>query len=126
MYDVLTSDNFVVYASNNYQNVQCQDVEEFYEDLNRFKYLKKLFNKYFETGVFNERLILNHIIIIYNVFGLEAGAKMMSYKMEERYWPLLNPILVFLGYAKKTELIDKEIDENVVAILGRIWWQEVS
>ena len=120
MYDVLTSDNFVVYASNNYQNVQCQDVEEFYEDLNRFKYLKKLFNKYFETGVFNERLILNHIIIIYNVFGLEAGAKMMSYKMEERYWPLLNPILVFLGYAKKTELIDKEIDENVVAILGRI------
>lgn len=120
MFDVLTSDNFVIYASQNYQNVQCQDVEEFYEDLNRFKYLKKLFNKYFESGVFNERLILNHIIILYNVFGIEAANKMMKYKMEDKYWPLIAPILVFLGYSKRAEFIDKEIDENVVSILGRI------
>ena len=61
--------SFVLYAAKHYINPGCLDTDEFFNDLKRFKYLKRLFNKYHETGELKERLILNHIIVIYNVFG---------------------------------------------------------
>ena len=93
----LAHDNFLLYAAKNYNNPQCSDTEEFYDDLNRFKYLKRLFNRFEADGDLKERLILNHIIILYNVFGHPATTRMLFFKLEGQ-WHLLKPFLVLLGY----------------------------
>ena len=67
----LTKDNLLVYAAQNYYNPKCIDTEDFLEDLKRFKYIKRLLNRYRDSGVLSERLILNHLIIIFNVFDIE-------------------------------------------------------
>ena len=69
MMDVLNEDNFLLYAAKHYDNPQCSSTEEFYDDLKKFKYIKRLFNKYAETGELKERLILNHIRVVTNVFS---------------------------------------------------------
>ena len=89
------SDVFLLYAAKYYDNPQCHDAEEFYDDLKRFKYLKRLFGKYKETGELRERLILNHIIILYNVFGM-ATSRMLFVKLYQ-YSDILKPFLVLLG-----------------------------
>jgi len=69
MFEKLDETNFVLYAAKHYDNPHCYDTLEFYDDLNRFKYLKRLFNRYEETGELKDRLIINHLTIIYNIFG---------------------------------------------------------
>lgn len=92
--------NFVLYAAKHYNNPECFDTEEFLTDLKRFKYIKRLFNKYQETGDLKERLILNHIIIIYNVFGVVPATRMLFFRMNG-YYEYLKPFLEFLGYLPK-------------------------
>ena len=96
MFDKLDESNFLLYAAKNYDNVQCYDTLEFYDDLKRFKYVKRLFNRYVEEGDLKERLILNHIIILNNVFGPVPTARMLFLKCcgMEKY---LNPFLLFLN-----------------------------
>jgi hypothetical protein len=67
--EYIDNDNFILFAAKHYENPQCYDSDEFYDDLKRFKYIKRLFGKYEESGELRERLILNHLIILYNVFG---------------------------------------------------------
>ena len=95
-FEIVSEQNFLLYAAQNYDNPQCLDVIEFYEDLNRFKYLKRLFNKYLESGELKERLILNHLVILYNVFGVEPTNKMLFLKLKghER---VLKSFLIFLN-----------------------------
>lgn len=88
--------NFVLFAANNYDNPQCMDEMEFFHDLKRFRYLKRLFNKYQETGELKERLILNHLVVLYNMFGSEAATKMLFFRLED-YLELLKPFLLFLS-----------------------------
>lgn len=94
--DKLDETNFLLYAAKHYENVQCYDTIEFYDDLKRFKYIKRLFNRYAEEGDLKERLILNHIIVLNNVFGPEATTKMLFLKCKglEEY---LKPFLLFLN-----------------------------
>lgn len=92
----LADDNFLLYAAKYYDNPQCSDTAEFYDDLNRFKYLKRLFNRYEADGDLKERLILNHIIILYNVFGQPAATRMLFFKLTGQ-WHLLKPFLVLLA-----------------------------
>ena len=73
LFDEINDDNLLIFASRHYYNPKCIDVEEFYEDLNRFKYVKRLVNRYIESERLADRLILNHLIIIFNVFGVEAS-----------------------------------------------------
>ena len=96
MIDKLDETNFLLYAAKHYENTQCYDTIEFYDDLKRFKYIKRLFNRYMEEGILKERLILNHIIILNNVFGPEATTKMLFLKCKgmEAY---LKPFLLFLN-----------------------------
>ena len=94
----LTDSNFLLYSAKYYDNIQCWDEAEFFEDLNRFKYLKRLFNRYQAEGELKERLILNHIIILYNVFGIPAATRMLFFKLQKDHYPLLKPFLVFLKY----------------------------
>lgn len=94
MNEKINESNFVLYAAKCYENV-CYDTEEFYDDLKRFQYLRRLFGKYVEYGELKERLILNHIVIIYNVFGDDA-TRLLMYRLQG-FWHLLKPFLVLLN-----------------------------
>lgn len=95
--DSLDETNFVLYAAKYYDNPSCFDTLEFYEDLNRFKYIKRLFSRYEETGELKERLILNHIIVLYNLFGVEATTRLLFFKLKG-YYHCLIPFLTMLNY----------------------------
>ena len=90
--------NFLLYAAKYYDNPQCIDVVEFYEDLNRFKYIKRLFNKYRETGELREKLILIHIITLYNVFSPPQQITRMLFFKLQGYEELIKPFLVYLNF----------------------------
>lgn len=89
--------NFSLYAAKYYDNPNCIDILEFHDDLNRIKYVKRLFKIYEESGVLKERLILNHLITLYNVFEPHACTKMLVFKLYE-YMPVLRSFLVYLNY----------------------------
>ena len=94
--DRLDNTNAMLYAAKHYDNPSCMDVVEFYDDLKRFKYIKRLFNKYREGGPLKYRLILNHIILLYNMFGQEAGTRLLFLKLDGYYSELI-PFLVILN-----------------------------
>ena len=120
VFDSLTEDNFTLYAAKNYNNPQCLDVEEFNDDLARFKYIKRLLRKYRQTGEIQERLVLNHLIILYNVFGIEAANRMVFYKLEEELWPAIKTFLVFLNYLPENERVEVPLDMTIANILRKI------
>ena len=102
--------NFLLYAARNYDNPQCYDTLEFYEDLKRFKYIKRLLNRYVKYGDLKERLILNHVIALYNVFGPEATVKMLFLKMVDMEH-CIKPFLDFLSIMPhKIEGVETEND----------------
>lgn len=92
----LTNKTFALFAAKYYDNPNCEGVEEFEEDLQRFKYLKRLFTKYLATGEIKERLVLNHIVVLYNLFGIQC-TRMLFLKMDGQ-WSILVPFLEELGY----------------------------
>ena len=116
----VTEDNYVIVAAKHYNNPQCSSTDEFYADLERIKYIKRIINRYFETGDLSERLLLNHIIVFCNVFGIEIGVKMMAVKLEYKYWSVIKTILVFLKYIEPTDLIGIDMDSKVIKILRKI------
>jgi len=95
--ETLSEVNFLLYAARHYENPQCYDTIEFYDDLKRIKYIRRLFNIYQESGELKERLILNHIIILYNVFGVIPATRMLFFKLYE-HKEQLKPFLVFLNF----------------------------
>ena len=98
MFDDLTDKNIDMYAMKVYENPQCLDIEEYYDDIKRIKYIKRLFNRYENTGDLKERLILNHVIVLYNVFGGEPANRILFFKIEKNFWPILKTFLTFLIY----------------------------
>ena len=114
VFDKLNDNNFTLFASNHYNNPQCVDVEEFYEDLNRFKYLKRLLGRYNTHNDLQERLIINHLIVLFNVFGIEPAMRMLMYKVDEEHLSALKPFLVYLHYLKETDLVEVPLDQLVV------------
>jgi hypothetical protein len=122
IFDKITEDNFVLFAMNNYDNPQCVDSEEFYDDLNRFKYIKRLLKRYIngDGDDLQERLLLNHITIVYNIFGIEAAQRMMEFKFSRDYWPTLKPFLIYLNFLPEKSLIDIPLDPVVVEKLRKI------
>ena len=95
-FDELNEDNFLLFAIKHYENPQSVTYEDFEEDLKRFKYLKRLFKRYVKNGSLWTHLILNHLIILYNVWG-EAATPLLLYKIEPEYWSTLKTFLVFLN-----------------------------
>lgn len=95
MYDTLNETNFLLFAAKCYDNPQCHDTDEFFDDIKRFKYLKRLFSKFEDTGELKERLILNHIVILYNIFSDDA-TRMLFYKLEG-FHSYLKPFLILLN-----------------------------
>jgi hypothetical protein len=93
----LSEETFLMYAIKAYNNPQCLTLSEFHEDLKRIKYIKRLINRYLETGTIKERLILNHLVVLFNIFGPEHGARILFFKIEPKYYPELKTFLVFLN-----------------------------
>lgn len=120
LFDQLSEDNFLLYAAKNYYKPNCIDAEEFYEDLKRFKYLKRLINRYEETGVLSERLILNHIIVIFNTFGVEPSLRMLEFKIHLKHWHVIKPFLIFLRYIRNDQYTNITMDSTVVEKLRKI------
>jgi len=112
---VLNDSNFILYAASNYINSAVYDTEEFYEDLNRFKYIKKLFYRYYENDDLKERLILNHLITLYNIFDHRACTRMLFYRIDEKYWPALKTFLIFLNYMPEVVYDIGEINNNIIS-----------
>jgi hypothetical protein len=120
LFDRLTSRNFELFASQHYNNPECCDVTEFKEDLTRFKYLKRLLRRYEQSGDLQERLILNHIIILYNVFGINAANRMMWFKVEPEHYTTLKTFLVFLHYLPEDYKVEIPLDKLVINRLRNI------
>lgn len=129
MFEKLDDTNFILYAAKNYENPDCVDVMEFYDDLARFKYIKRLFNRYEEHGDLKERLILNHLIVLYNMFD-NAATRMLFLKMDG-YHSYLKPFLILLGRmpdvvvgigsdGKDIRSSDIELEEDIVKALRNI------
>lgn len=122
--DKLTEDNFLLFAMHHYDNT-CPSVEEFEEDMKRFLYLKKLLTRYRINGDLRERLILNHIIILYNLFD-KAATRMLFYKIDEHNW---NALITFLVYLERMPdkvsefdlvLADIELDKEIIKVLRNL------
>ena len=117
--------NFLVYAMHHYDNPQCHSLAEFEEDIKKFLYLKKLLSRYKNNGELRERLILNHIIVLYNIFG-DAATRMLFHKIEESCWDALITFLVYLDRMPESlpefniVLSEVVLDETIIAILRKI------
>ena len=129
IFDDLTDDNFLMFAMKEYNDIQCTSIEEFYDDLKKIKYIKRLFNIYKNDGQLKERLILNHLIVFYNVFPIQSGTRILFYKIEKSFWPMLKTFLIFLDRMPETidsirgEIIrasDIQLDNGIITRLRKI------
>jgi hypothetical protein len=111
----LNEENFFMWAMQHYHNPHCLGMVDFEEDLARFTYIKRLLNKYQKSGVLQERLLLNHIISLYNVFGV-ATVPLLFFKIDRQYWPQLKTFLVFLNYLPDGYVIEGEVPEVNVGL----------
>ena len=119
----LTSENFLLFAIKHYENPQAVTKEDFEKDLNHFKYIKRLLKRYKNTGELKAHLLLNHFIILYNIFG-EGTTAMLFYKIEEDMWEIMKTFVVFLDKLPEYPhcfIHDVEIDEYCLSELGRIY-----
>ena len=113
MFEKLTKDNITMYAIKHYHNPSCEGMSEFSDDMKRFKYVKRLFRKYKESGILKERLLLNHIIVLNNLFGADASSTLLFFKTEQEHWPALRGFLEFLNIMPENDLLNVQSDEKV-------------
>jgi len=120
----LNNNNFILYVSKYYENPQCDSMDEFNEDLNRIKYIKRLLRKYIKTGILRERLILNHLIILQNVFGPKVTSRILFFKVDEELYSELKTFLVYLKYLPdsipEVDLEKIPLDNKIVSVLREI------
>lgn len=121
----INENNFILIAMHHYDNSQCTSLAEFEEDLKRFAYLKKLFSRYKDNNDLKERLILNHIIVLYNLFGI-VTTELLFFKIDKQYWDVLATFLVYLERMPDAvpefgiKLSELQLDDKVIAALKDI------
>ena len=118
----LNPENFTLFAIKNYENPQAVTKEDFEKDLNHFKYIKRLLKRYKNTGELKTHLLLNHFIILYNIFG-EATTPMLFFKIEEDLWSIMKTFVVFLNRLPDHPhcyIHDVEIDDYCLSQLTSI------
>lgn len=119
--DELLEEDLVIFAAKHYYSPLGKiDPDEFYADLKRFKYVKRLVNRYLENGALTDRLILNHLIVIFNVFGNYGAIRILGLKLTKEQWTVVKPFLQFLKYIRDNQLTDVESDQKVADKLKRI------
>ena len=120
MYEKITTDNVIMFAIKHYDNPQCEGEKEFYDDMKRFKYIKRLLRKHNDTGILKERLLLNHIIVLKNLFGAEACVTLLLFKIQKEYWETLKSFLLFLNILRSDELSHIVEDKDVLEVLEKL------
>ena len=129
MFDDLSESNYLLYAAKNYDNPHCTGLDDFLDDLKCFKYLKRLFNRFVNNNDLKDHLIINHLIILYNVFGVECATRLLFLKMDERHYPILKPFLISMNYlpevvyginGKDIKTVDIPLDELSVSKLRKL------
>lgn len=111
---ILTDTNFLLNAVKHYDNPQCQGMQDLLADLKRFKYIKRLLRRY-EEDTISERLLLNHIIVLHNLFG-SAATPMLFFKIEPKFWPQLKTFLVYLMIIPNNYTIQDVIPESEIPL----------
>ena len=110
----------MMYAIKHYDNPQCEGEKEFHDDMKRLKYIKRLLKKYKTSGDLKERLLLNHIIILRNLFGTEACVTLLLFKTQKEYLTALKSFLIFINMIKDNQLNEISLDNNVLKELRKI------
>ena len=121
-FDELNDKHYLLFAIKYYDNPQSVTEDDFYDDLKRFKYVKRLFKRYEASGTLKVNLILNHLIILFNVFG-EATVPLLFYKLEQELWPCAKTFLVFLNRFHdypRSSLSDIPLDNKCMSILHSV------
>ena len=119
----LNEDNFLLFAIKHYENPQAVTKDDFNKDLNHFKYIKRLLKRYKNTGQLKTHLLLNHFIILYNIFG-EATTPMLFFKIERELWSSMKSFIMFLGRFPEylhSEIHDIQVDMNCLSELYKIY-----
>lgn len=119
LFDELNEDNYLFFAIKNYNNPKCATKEDFFNDMNRFKYLKRLFKKYVKSGELKTHLILNHIIILYNLFD-DAATPLLLYKLDRELWSSLKSFLIFIDRWPTNLMPELLVDKDCTKILESI------
>ena len=117
LFDELNNENFELFAVKHYDNPACLEPQDFYDDVAKFKYVVRLLRRYRETGNIQERLVLNHIITIYNVFKIPAATRMLFYKVDTDLWAALKTFLVYLNYLPENLYQNINIDLSIATKL---------
>ena len=117
MFQTIPKANWLLFAQKHYDNPTLEKEAEFYDDLKRFKYLKRLFRKYEVSGKLKVRLALNHIIVLQNVFGVEACVTLLLYKIDVKHWSILKTLLTYLDYLYPDELNSIVEDDKIKNLL---------
>ena len=120
MFKEITKDNWLLFAQQNYDNPTLEKEEEFYDDIKRFKYLKRLFRKYEVTKEIKIRLVLNHLVVLQNVYGSEVAITLLLYKVDNKYWSILKTCLNYLDYLYPHELDKVNTDKNIEEMLKEL------
>ena len=118
-FDVLTNGNYMMYALLHYDNPHCKDIKEFFEDIKRIHYIRRLLKRYNTDGILKERLILNHLITFYNVFEAEAATRILFFRVEKKFHPSLKTFLVFINKMPYSDE-DISLDDGVIKVLRNI------
>jgi hypothetical protein len=116
----LTDENFELYASKYYINGKWSTTEDFKEDLCRFKYINRLINRYYRDDELRERLILNHIIILGNVFSPKIAAELMMFNVKKEQRSVLKTFLIYLNYLPEDMYVGTPLDSTVIDVLRKI------
>lgn len=119
-FDILTNENFLYYAAKHYHNPHCTGIDEFLDDVKKFKHIKKLLSRYENGRSVNVRLLLNHIITVYNVFEIEAANSMLFHKIDKKYWNIIKTFLVFLKFLKEDEHVEIPLHQRTINELRKI------
>ena len=110
----LTNGNYMMYALLHYDNPHCKDITEFFEDIKRLHYIRRLFKRYIDDDILKERLIINHLVTFYNVFENKAATRILFYKVEKEYHPVLKTFLVFLNRIPLEKYVEIGLDETII------------
>ena len=119
IFSELNEGNYILFAMKHYENPHCVTRDDFDEDIKRFKYLKRLLKRYVRGGALRTHLIINHLIILYNVFG-EAATPLLFFKLEREYWCILKTILIYLNKYPIGMLPELEEDPDIAEELAKI------
>lgn len=120
IFDELNNANFELYAARHYRNSACLDAQDFYDDVAKFKYVVRLLRRYRDTGKIQERLVLNHIITIYNVFEIHAANRMIFHRVDLNLWPVLKTFLIYLNYLPESLHKNINIDLAIATKLKQL------